>query len=489
MTGQTAADLAALNITRCAHPLMKRYTTIPLLAAAGFAATLWIFFSASAQNLPTLTLGSASNRLVTITWPYTNSGFAFQEATNLKTGDWQGSPLTPEFSSNSATFAVLAAATNSSKFFRLARSADLRGIYVYSSDVGSISSNYAQLVMSSLSVPGVDGLVLVVAWRTIEPTNHVFDWTNIDLWMNTAVALGKKVDLAVMAGSSTPDWLFQPASSNGAGATPLTFTISPHSGMTSNCIPETIAAPWDTNFLAAWKNMLSVLGNHLKTANTYSNLTMLRLTGINRTTDELRLPAETAQSTTLDCVSNAPAIWKAAGYTPSNLLSGWSNILASFQTYFPDKSFSVAIIPNDAFPPIDDNGQIITGAIPDANQPLLAMAAQELPGRLVVQFNFLMTGSNANPAVLQAARSYGMLTAFQSNNYFGSTGGGAACGGDVINPVACSNDTYLAELEEGIYPLTLTNSLRSQYIEVFPANVLALTSAIWQAHQELIRPP
>jgi hypothetical protein len=55
--------------------------------------------------------------------------------------------------------------------------------------------------------------------------------------------------------------------------------------------------------------------------------------------------------------------------------------------------------------------------------------------------------------------------------------------------VVCSNDTYLAELEEGIYPLTTTNQLRSQYIEVFPANVLALTNAIWQAHRELVTPP
>jgi hypothetical protein len=49
-------------------------------------------------------------------------------------------------------------------------------------------------------------------------------------------------------------------------------------------------------------------------------------------TAELHLPAQTTKSTGLDCVSNAPAIWQAAGYTPSNLLSGWGHILASFQT-------------------------------------------------------------------------------------------------------------------------------------------------------------
>src|SRR5262249_28219285 len=155
------------------------------------------------------------------------------------------------------------------------------------------------------------------------------------------------------------------------------------------------------------------------------------------------LPAETAQSTGLDCVSNAPAIWQAAGYTPSNLLSGWSNILSSFQTHFPDKPFSVAIIPNNAFPAIDDNGRTITNNVPYVHHPMIRVAAQKLVGRLVVQFTFLMTSNAANPAVVAAAQEFGTLAAYQSNNYFGSTRGGAACGGTVTSRVPCANDTYL----------------------------------------------
>ncbi len=443
----------------------------------------------SARTLPGLNVTPASNGTAVISWPYTNSGFVFQESTNLRTGAWQASALLPGFSSNTATFSVLAAATNAASVFRLNQPTDLRGIYIYSSDVSRISSNYAQTLSNALAVPGVDGLALVIGWQGLEPTNQVFSWTNVDSWMNQAVTLGKKVDLAIPAGSSTPGWLFEATTNGGAGATPLNFTISPHSGATSNCIPETIAAPWDPNFLSSWNDMLNNLSSHLKMAGTYSNVTLVRLTGINRTTDELRLPAETAQSTGLDCVSNAPAIWQAAGYTPDKLLFGWSNILSSFQAYFPDRVFSVAIIPSNAFPPVDNNTNLVTGSNSDANQPLLALAAQQLPGRLVVQFNFLITSNAANPAVPAAAQSFGTLMAYQSNNYYGSTGGGAACGGTASSPVACSNDTYLTELEEGIYPLGETDSLRSQYVEVFPANVIAFTNAIWQAHSELLGGP
>ena len=466
---------------------MKRFVTIALLASAWFTANRWIVPPAAAQNLPQLTVGSANRRLVNIYWPYTNSGFVLQESGGL--ADWQASSLLPAFNSNSINFSVAATTTASTHFFRLTQPSDLRGIYIYSSDVSSISSNYALTLSKSLVVPGVDGLVLVIAWSGLEPTNRVFCWTNFDFWMNQAVRMGKKVDVAIMAGSSIPAWVFVPEANGGAGAAPLNFTVSPHSGATTNCLATTNAVPWDTNYLAAWNLMLSHLASHLKSAGTYGKVTLLRLTGINRTTDELRLPAETAQSTHLECVSNAPALWQSVGYTPDKLLFAWSNLLSSFQTYFPDKLFSVAIIPDNPFPPIDSNTNLVSGSKTAENAPLLALAGQELAGRLVVQFNFLMTGTNANPAVPAAAQAYGTLTAYQSNNYYGPEGGGAACGGDAANPVPCTNDTYLAELQEGIYPLGLTNGLRSQYLEVFPANVIAFSNAIWEAHQALFAPP
>jgi len=35
----------------------------------------------------------------------------------------------------------------------------------------------------------------------------------------------------------------------------------------------------------------------------------------------------------------------------------------------------------------------------------------------------------------------------------------------------------------------MTNSLRSQYIEVFPTNVISFSNAVWEAHQELFTAP
>ncbi len=357
--------------------------------------------------------------------------------------------------------------------------ADLRGIYVYTNDVSLLSKPVVNGITSALGVPGMDGIVIVIGWNAIEPAAGQFQWDVLDQWMHLATSLGKKIDLDVTAGSDTPSWLFT------AGAKPLAFTISPHSGATGKCDSETIAAPWDSVFLNRWAEMLAALAAHLKSSGTYSSVTLVKLTGINRTTDEFRLPAETAQSTGLSCVSDAIAIWQQAGYAPSRLLAAWDSITTAFQSNFPDKTFSVAIIPKNAFPAIAEDGSQIKGTPPDANLPLLTLASQKMRGRLVVQFDFLMPGEAASSAVTDAAKNLGTLAAFQTNEYLGSTGQGAACSEPVTNPTPCTTQTFMTMLETGIYPLGISDTLRAQYIEVFQSNANAFQVDILLAHDEL----
>jgi hypothetical protein len=369
----------------------------------------------------------------------------------------------------------------------------MRGLYIYRGDVGQNPASYNDEVMDSLKVPGPNGLVLVIGWNEIEPSQHDFHWELLDRWMQAAAENGKQVDLVVKAGNATPGWLFVPKNAGGAGAAKHTFTVSPHQGKTNKFIAESIAAPWDPAFLEAWDTMLSGVSDHLKAKGTYGSVALLRLTGINRTTDEFRLPAETPADAGQG-VSNAVEIWKEAGYRPSLLLQGWDALISSFQRHFPDKAYSIAIIPyasthQYAFPPIDDNGNIIHGKVPDQNEPLLALAAQKFPGRLVVQFNFLINGKPAAHPVVKVAQTLKTMPAFQTNNYYGQSFGGAAASGTVQHHVKCTDETFLTLLEVGIYPLGKERPMRSEYIEVFPANVLAFHEAVAAAQKELVSGP
>jgi len=368
---------------------------------------------------------------------------------------------------------------------------DLRGVYVWTLLSVNVGSEEGQKAVSTLRLSGMDGMLLLGSWAKMEPAKGHYDWSELDPWMEKATSLHKKVALSIRAGNDTPDWLFQTAP-RGAGAIPLNFTISPHEGKRDQCIPETIAAPWDPAFINGWDSFLSVLSAHLKSSGTYDAVTLLRLTGINRTSDELRLPAETAESTGLTCVTDAIAIWKQADYRPSLLLRGWDAITSSFEKNFPGKSFSVSIIPNPPqipFPPINENGSTITGDLPDQNQPLLALASRKLSGHLVVQFNYLMPDTPANPAVIDAYKTLGTMVAFQANDLFSLTDQGSACGGTTAKPTPCTATSYMQLLETGIYPLGKSNPLRAQYIEVFAVNANDFPEDILQAHRELFASP
>ena len=212
--------------------------------------------------------------------------------------------------------------------------ADLRGIYVYTNDVSQIATGTANQLTASFSVSGVDGVAIVIGWNAIEPALGQYSFTLLDQWIGQVSALGKKIDLVILAGASTPPWLFQPEPA-GAGATELNFTVSPHAGETGVCDTVNMVAPWDPAFLTQWDAMLAAVSAHLKSAGTYNAITLVRLTGINRTTEELRLPAETAQSTGLACVSNSIATWHQAGYRPSLLLQGWNTVLGSLRKASP----------------------------------------------------------------------------------------------------------------------------------------------------------
>ncbi len=356
--------------------------------------------------------------------------------------------------------------------------ADLRGIYVDSNAL-PISTGDSTALVTSLKVAGVDGLVLVVGWNHIEPAKGKFNWTALDQWMNIAISAGKKVELSIRADYHTPSWLFQPQP-NGGGARPVFFSFT-RKPVDTTCLPETIAAPWDTLFLAQWSSMLDSVSAHLKHAGTYDAVVLLRLTGINKDSDELHLPAR--QPSAAPCASDAVATWLTAGYRPSLMLKGWDGTTSAFKNSFPDKSFSVAIIAStNPFPPIAEDGSVITGAIPNQNLPLLTLASLKFPGHLVIQNNSLYPGVPAETETVQAAESLKTMIAFQTNEEI--TGLGAACGG-TGDTTHCTDSTYLAELETGIYPKGTGDPMVAQYLEVFALNANALPGVILKAHDEL----
>jgi hypothetical protein len=144
-----------------------------------------------------------------------------------------------------------------------AAAGDLRGIYVDSVAFPITAESEARLDQA-LRQDGVDGLMLVLGWSSIEPERGSYQWMRpadpqwLDQWIGKAIAAGKKVELSVRS-DKTPDWL------HAAGVRTLPFTYAAQGG-TKPCRTEMLAVPWDAGFLREWDAMLAALSAHLKAA-------------------------------------------------------------------------------------------------------------------------------------------------------------------------------------------------------------------------------
>lgn len=353
-----------------------------------------------------------------------------------------------------------------------------RGIYLYREQL----NNDAQFDQA-LGVPGIDGMAVVLDWATIQPSPGSFETGTIDSQLALARKHDLPVELVVRAGRSVPAWV-----SPGAQ---LKLAYSPHQGVGA-CSPVDMPPPWDPAYQGAFRAIVKRTADYVRGQGL--PISVVKLTGINATTEELRLPAET-QAATRNCPGGPVddvAVWETAHYTPTQLVQAFDRLAAAFAETLPGTPTTVALIPAGGFPPIDDAHRIVRGRqIQALNDSLLRSlvggAARSLPGRFILQFDFLMYDVAANPEVVDLARTYGLYLAWQTNLWRGSVQQGAGCGGSPGQGTVCTDDEYLGLLEEGIHPAGGAGpSAQGLYIEAFPYDVLAHPAVIEKAHQELV---
>lgn len=352
-----------------------------------------------------------------------------------------------------------------------------RGIYLYREQL----TNDAQFDQA-LGVPGVDGMALVLDWSAIQPSRDAFDTATIDAQLALARQHKLPVELVLRAGRSVPGWV--------APSAQLKLAYAPHLGL-SACSAVTMPPPWNANYQRAFAAIVQRTADYVRAKGV--TISVVKLTGINATSEELRVPAETRDATK-DCPGGAVddvAIWQAAHYTPSKMVDALGQLAAAFAKIFPAAPVTLALIPGRGFPPIDESQHVVTGrAIKAVNddllQSLVGAAAKPLSGRLILQHDFLISGQPADATVVDLARQHRAYLAWQTNLWRGNMKQGAACGGQALKGTACSDDQYLALLQTGIRPAGGNGpSAQGLYIEVFAYDALAHRAAIAQAHAAL----
>lgn len=355
---------------------------------------------------------------------------------------------------------------------------------------GTAESNFRY----ALTQPVCTGIRLNIQWDQLQPDDagH-FNWISsmggghhsIDEYLYNAVQADQSICISLGAGGNTPSWV--------GGTTLSVFPIDNSPSTVQACTTFTAPLPWDSTYLAAYNTAVAALAAHLAvvanpnggTIDARPWVKVIKVSGVDNTSGELRLRYGTG-ATTQNCTqANLNQAWGAAGFTPAAVKTAFTTLLNNYIAVFPVSAFpgivfSVDVIFVNAFPAVDSQG---TAYIPPpartdelTRQILSEMLANATYSgvNFEVQWNAL---SNISPApqpsmsALQAATGFGNCRVSYQMNERGGTAGGTWCS-YAGNFSQCANDY---DFETVVSTGVLLNARR---LEFWGANVDQLTTVV-----------
>lgn len=242
--------------------------------------------------------------------------------------------------------------------------------------------------LSVLSLPSIEGVVIRVSWRKLQPSAQAPIFRPIDEQLATARRFGKKVALSIEAGIETPDWVYT------LGARPYDFILDESAG-DRICQRGRIPIPWDPVYLDSFKQLIRTASQRF---NRSSLLTHVKLNGLGVLGPAAALPHTAVRSlsngqkacTTIDEV----AAWLDVGYSRQRVMQSWRELIEVYAQSFSSHRLAVTI-DTEGFPPIDQRGQLVRGSSYDSDIAV-EMIKHALTGReprVLLQSNGLTNNS------------------------------------------------------------------------------------------------
>ena len=332
----------------------------------------------------------------------------------------------------------------------------------------------------AMTLPVNTGMRLNIPWQYLETADGTYNWIavmnggnqSVDTYLYNAYVAGEKIEVALLAGTNTPSWV---------------------GGVRLTCGSDLVnmPVPWDATYLSKYNAAINTLATHLTvvknpgggTVNVAPLVRIVELAGINNATAEMYLQPGTVVPCTGGSTQSVNQVWQAAGFTPANVKSAVNSLLANYITAFPigtftgGVTFSFDVITPNAFPSIDDNGQIYTappGRMDDLTRQVIAATltnASYSTVQFAVQWNAL---SNVAPALQPGVALYvgannyhNVIMGWQMNQRGGASGSWCNYSGTFR---AC--DGTLTGTADGDFELAIDNgmALGAKYLEPWGMN-------------------
>jgi hypothetical protein len=337
-----------------------------------------------------------------------------------------------------------------------------RGNWVVSAQHLIRSSN--AFSSSILNDTSINGCFLMIAWWQVEPSQNTYDWTALDQNLTAISNAGKNICIAVLGGQQMPAWVF-----TSLGLTDLHFEEFLANGNSTNQSPIEVDEPpiWSSSYVNAFTSMINAMAAHLKSEPAiYAKIRHIKITGLNRSTEEERLPYENSVTNLSGQVStNAAALWLSVGYRPQKVVTAGEQIMDAYASAFPDKYISMET-DTVAWPTIDSKGNIVQ--FPDINvgRQLINYGLATYPTRFILQTDYLNNGT-----ITRVSRNFvadGGLIGFQ------------------VSESMYSTSSYVPSVSASLSQ-AITNgvSLGTQYIEMFINDETYYTADMRQLHNML----
>lgn len=185
------------------------------------------------------------------------------------------------------------------------------------------NANSDSVMASVAQLPFVDGILVRVVWRDLEPSPGMYDFTLLQRQFELARQYDVDITLAVLGGSfGSPEWLAT------LGVPSIAFTFQ---GKNSS-----VPAAWDPTFLARWTDFVRVVG---AAYDGHPRLKLVHITNASFNGMEMQLPLM------------SEAEFTAAGYTPTAYAESYYQVIDAFAEAFPSHALDVEVHPvfgNDA---------------------------------------------------------------------------------------------------------------------------------------------
>lgn len=165
----------------------------------------------------------------------------------------------------------------------------------------------------------LDGVILKIPWRTIEPAQGKFNWDLVDTQIEAARRNHMRVTLAVTVGPSTPEWL----ESEGAQ-----FFVYSAEGAGDSRFP----LPWDSVYISRYSNLIDQLGSKY---DGNSTIKRIRITNTSTTGYEMGFKLSDSDEARL----------RMNGFNEEKMLSSWVAVINAYSNAFTRTSVDVSVQP------------------------------------------------------------------------------------------------------------------------------------------------